>query len=62
MPKAQYHTLPESRPLLCARLFAVSNTQQRSGLPCAQPTHTVNAWHTVYLAFAVCCIRQTPDT
>ena len=55
-------TLPESRPLPCARLFAMSNTRQRLDLPCAQPTHTTNVRHTVYLAFGVCCTRQIPDT
>jgi len=55
-------SLPESRHLSCARLFAVSNTRQRPGLPCSQPTHMANSRHTVYLAFAVCCTQQTLGT
>jgi len=54
--------LPESRRLPCVRKFAVSNTRQRSGLPCTRLKHTANARHTVYLVFAVCCSRQTPGT
>ena len=55
-------SLPVSRHLPCARLFVVSNTRQRPGLPRSQRTHTANVRHTVYMAFAMCCTQQTPGT